>query len=210
MQPDYELDQEVERAVEESVREFFQIVSFLSYLHPYDRIKEQLEQKYDDFAKLREKGMLGRCDLEHLRWDAITPEPVIPDQTYERILASFLQKLPPQQPAKVRDDTEKLSLEELVRLGKDYVRDVARYALKEFPDYAVEPKILIAACWVYYERKQELKRLDEQETLILDYFADQLIEFNASEKGTAYAGQGLYILLDFYDFINRKDQELPS
>ncbi|MDP3699085.1 MAG: hypothetical protein Q8R47_05870 [Nanoarchaeota archaeon] len=212
MKQDYDLEFQLQAAMEESAKEFFEILSLLEsmYLYPEDtNYKKELEQKYDHFMALREKGMPGRYDLQQMRWEALDlPAQTMPDEAYERIITSALSKLPAQQqPIDDKKYGETISLEELLKLGEDYVCDVAEYVLDDAVSKntrkEIEPELFLAACLGHYLQGRELP---EEQREALDYFKDQLLEFNASIKGTAYAGQGLDILLDFYDFLKNEEE----
>ncbi|MEK6900200.1 MAG: hypothetical protein AABX05_03690, partial [Nanoarchaeota archaeon] len=172
--------------------------------------KDKLENKFRAYICEREAGSLGRSELSVLQSENLIPE------TQARLSESFnegllerLEGVPEYHVKPKPDDSVPFTLEYLLNLVQSYFLEFSRDALSTLQGVSVEPEDFVKMIYAYY-MVGTTHPLSENAIAVLEYGKEKILDFVLSQKETEFHGQGLYILPDFQDYLERENTFLQN
>jgi len=185
-----------------AVKEFFELLNIGIYLvGRYEENPSKLQGQYGSFMQLREEGLPTRADLEVWQSQAFIRSKTssyLKDKIME-IIADIPQE--EGEGAETKKTKEGIDLEMIFELAGSYFEEAGEYIRRD-ADTKSTPLECAGVAGYFFEKTS----LSIGQRKFLAYAKERILDF-ITERDSYYAGQGLYILQDFNDFLRRGNQE---
>lgn len=190
----------LEELVEQSSAEFFALFKACTQVDLlYTENEEEANAKYAEFMAQQEQCLRPE-ELYHLQWKVLLEEGYVhaPDQDMPAIHHELLKsiELAPQKIQDQDEETNSFNLGKAIGLAENYFGEAAEY-LATKRSKKCDPLELLALLCHYAESI----KLDPAQEKFLNSMKGPIAEFKASDREEHYHGQGLYVLQEFYNFL---------
>ena len=208
--------------IDQTLVQFVGIIQTIKYFE--SRPEPSVEEKYQAFVGMYDSGALGiaaREELANLQWEAANgPFPELPEHFADDLIMKIVGKYSPpdekikeleELPEKKSEKRTAYTLDDLICRNKLYLLETAAYLLikvKESAGYSEEghititPEKLLKLILNFYSPDCEFA--EEERKGILEFVGDQIIIFNAGDRGLAYVIE-TDMLWSFYQFLRAED-----